>query len=549
MPSLKKGDMHQIIHKLKTSFSIAWLLAFACCKTPVIEPEKPGSGVEGPEILFPLNKPQFPGYAGDFLLTKLVDGTASGKLQLRGLKQGKRYFGKLSKTSVSNPNAVIDFADLGECSTEKTNTERHLKTDYRNQTLKFDSLLLVEGVIRILELDPAGGFPREVLRGDFGSNLLLPDEKNIQVSEAGQSGFNGNLIFKQRKNGNLLFSGNISGLSGSDQLILSYFRGSPDGSFQRTKPALGQISAENAGSFSFSFPASGDGGLNGLDTLQGFIGFELPNQSEDSLDLKAIANFGGNTPTGNKMAYPVYSSLDSAVIAMVELIEIGQPGSPLRMKFQLKPTFNNQNQYLSLHRGTALDPADTILSVKIPANGKFELKQIPDGNGGLLRFNSIDTWNAHIRLAENDPLGESNLSGSTDIGANEVLREDSVTAYLTEQNPSFNITGYLIFRKRKNGNLLSYFRLSSTQSGVENNLLIRTGPKPLAIYDTTATICRIAAFNGINPGLYKGFSKPAKPNGIPFTRTELQQAKTENSYLEYSFSDSGDFQVISRGNF
>ena len=549
MPSLKIGDMQQIITKLKTSCSIAWLLAFACCKTPVIEPEKPGTGVQGTEILFPLNKPQFPGYAGDFLLSKLSDGTASGKLQLQGLKPGMRYFGKISRTSLSNPNAVIDFADLGECGTEKTSSVRHLKTDYRNQPVKFDSLLEMEAIIRVLELDPAGGFPKEVLRGDFGSNLLLPEEKNIQVSEAGQSGFNGSLTFRQRKNGNLLFSGNIAGLSGSDQLILSFFRGSPDGTFQRIKPALGQISAENAGSFSFSFPASGDGGLNGLDTLQGFIGFELPGHSEDSLDLKAIANFGGNTPTGNKQAYPVYSSLDSAVIASVELVEIGQPGSPLRMKFQFKPPFNNANQYLSLHRGTGLDPADTILSVKIPANGKFELKQIPDGNGGLLRFNSIDSWNAHIRLAENDPMGESNLSGSTDIGANEVLRDDSVTAYLTEQNPSFNITGYLIFRKRKNGDLLSYFRLSSTQSGVENNLLIRTGPKPTAIYDTTASICRIATFNGINPGLYKGFSKPAKPNGIPFTRSELQQAINDNAYLEYSFSDSGDFQVISRGTF
>jgi hypothetical protein len=123
-----------------------------------------------------------------------------------------------------------------------------------------------------------------------------------------------------------------------------------------------------------------------------------------------------------------------------------------------------------------------------------------------------------------------------------------MVSYLNELNPSFNYGGSILFRKRLNGNVLACFRLSSTQSGVENNIIIRTGPKPTAIFDTTARVCRVAVFNGINPGFYKGFSKPVKSNGQPFTWTELQQAKTENNYLEYSFSDSGDFQVISRGD-
>jgi len=529
--------------------SIAWLLAFACCKTPVVEPEKPIPAGLGTEILFPLNKPQFPGYSGDFILNKLEDGSARGKLQLKGLKSGFRYFGKISRTNSDNANVVTDYADLGEYRPDQTFSEKHLKIEYRNKPINFDSLLEMEAVIRILELDPAVGFPREVLRGDFGSNLLLPEEKRILISESGQSGLNGILTFRQRKNGDFFCFGSISGLSGSDQLTFSYFKGSPDGNFERTKPALGQISADNSGNFSFSFPEWIAEGLNGLDTLEGFIGFELPGQSQDSLNLKAIASFGGNLPTGNKREFFIYSVSDSSILARIEFFETGQAGSPLRMKFEARPSFNYANQYFSLHRGTCLDPADTIISARIPSNGKFSLRQIPDGNGGLLRFSTIENWNAHVRLAENDPLGESNLSGSTDIGINEVLSEDMVTAYLNEQNPSFNISGFLNFKQRKNGNLLAYFQLSSTQSGVENNLIIRAGPKPAAIFDTTASICRIATFNGINPGFYKGFSKPVKPNGTPFTLVQLQEAINENAYLEYSFFDSGDFQVISRGNF
>jgi hypothetical protein len=330
-------------------------------------------------------------------------------------------------------------------------------------------------------------------------------------------------------------------------LILNFFRGNPNAYYQRTKPALGQISAESAGNFSMGFQETLPG-LNALDTLKGFIGFEIPGYKEDSLNLRAIANFGGNVATGNKRQYAVYSKTDSSVIGTLELFEVGQTGSPLHLKFQTAPGYSATNQYFSLHRGTWLDPADTLLSLRMPESGKFELNQIPNGNGGLLRFNEIDVWNSHIRLALNDPLGESNISAVADLGANEILLTETVTSHLSEINPSFNIGGFIIFRPRKNGQVFSFFQLESTQSGVENNLIIRNGPKPAAIYDTTAASCRVATFNGINPGLYKGFSKPLKTNGNPLTWTELQQAKTENSYLEYSFSDSGDFQVISRGN-
>jgi hypothetical protein len=522
-------------------------LVFSACKTPVVEPESPAPAGTGTLARFPLDQAGSPGFSGEFLLEKLNDGAASGRLTLSGLQSGKRYFGKICLSSSSNPNLLQDYADLGEIQVSEPQKNTYLKNDYRNKSILFDSLLNLEGIIRILEVDPAGGFAKEVLRGDFGSNVILDGEKAIPVLSAGQSGISGTLKFRQRRNGNILFTGNISGLGNSDQLILNFFRGNQNATYQRIKPALGQISVESAGNFSMGFPEKLPD-LNALDTLKGFIGFEIPGYQEDSLNLRAIANFGGNVETGNRRQYAIYSNADSTVIGTLELLEVGQSGSPLHLKFQTAPGYSAENQYFSLHRGTWLDPADTLLSVRIPASGKFELNQIPDGNGGLLRFNEIDAWNAHIRLALNDPLGESNIRALADLGANEILLTDSVKSYLSEINPSFNIGGFIIFRPRKNGQVFTFFQLESTQSGVENNLIIRNGPKPVAIYDTTASSCRVATFNGINPGLYKGFSKPLKTTGNPLTWTELQQAKTENSYLEYSFSDSGDFQVISRGN-
>ncbi len=521
------------------------LLAIHACKTPVIEPETalpPGTGTV---VIYPLKTTSFPGFSGEFQMEKLSDGSASGKLILKGFDPAKRYFGKISRTEASSA-AVSDFADLHELDGGGISVA-HLKKDYSNKPLQFDSLRKIEGVVRVLEFNPEGGSSREVLRGDFGSSVILDEVKIFQISDASQSGFNGSITFKKRINGNILFSGNLNGLSGTNQLELSFFRGSPNGINYRVRK-LGQISSVNASEFNINFPENLPG-LNAFDTLNGFIAFEEVGNSPDSTDFKALTLFGGNVATGNRIEYPLYSASDSSVLAMVEFAEFGQSGSPVRMKFTALSGQNLSNLFLSLHRGLWLDQADKILSIRIPSSGKFEKTNIPDGSGNLLTFNNISTWNAHLRLSE-DSLG-SNRSGIADIGANEVMKTDSIVSYLNELNPNpfYGKGGSITFKKRLNGNVLACFRLSSTESGVDNNIIIRTGPKPAALFDTTARVCRVAVFNGINPGFYKGFSKPVKSNGQPFTWTELQQAKTENNYLEYSFSDSGFLQeVMSRGD-
>lgn len=529
--------------KIGTWISGICLLALHACKTPVIEPEAALPPGTGSVLVYPLDKTSFPGFSGEFRLEKLSDGTASGKILLKGFNPARRYFGKISRTDASNPNAVFDVADLHELDAAGMSLA-HLKKDYSNKPIFFDSLRNLEGVVRVLEINPEGGATREVLRGDFGSSLILGETKTFPISDLSQSGFTGSLTFKQRANGNLLFTGSLNGLAGTNQLELYYFRGSPEGNNLRIRK-LGQISSENAPAFNLSFPENLPG-LEALDTLGGFIAFEELGISPDSTDFKALTLFGGNIPTGNRVEYPLYSFADSILLAKVEFAEYGQAGSSLRMKFSSLPGTNLSNQFISIHRGLWLDAANKIASFRIPASGKFETASIPDGSGGFLTFSEISSWNAHLRLS-GDSLG-SNLSGIADIGANEVLKTDSMGSILSELNPSFNIGGSVLFKKRRNGNVLACFRLSSTQSGVENNLFIRSGPKPAAISDTTAMKLRVATFNGINPGFYKGFSVVRKADDTVAKWQDLLDERLQGSYLEFSFFDSGDFQVMSRGD-
>jgi hypothetical protein len=546
LPIMFALKTHLIRKAVIIYISAIYVITLQSCKTTVIEPEKSVPPGTGTQVLFPLDQAGSPGFSGELRLEKLSDGSAIGDLRVEGMSKGKRYFGKICRTNNSNPNLLIDFADLGEIGSEKPELRRHLEKDYSNQLVRFDSLLEMEGIVRILESDPAGGFLKEVLRGNFGSNLILSGEKNYSIGSAGGSNISGSLKFRQRKNGNLLLSGSISGMSDSDVLEINYFTGSSAGIF-RNQGKLGQISADNAGGFEFNF-SQVTGGLSVLDTLQGFIGFQIPGQNPDSVSLLAIANFGGNLSTGKQKAYFIYNPLDSSVIGKIEFEEFGAAGNPVRMRFSANQNLTVSNGYLSLHRGTSLDAADTIAAFRIPLTKTLEANNIPDGQGGLLRFNDLDNWNAHLRIAENDPLGESNLSGSADLGGNEVISGDTLLSYLNEMNPSFNLDGLMLFRKRRNGNVLSFFRLSSTQAGVENNLIVRAGPKPSAIYDTTAMLYNAGNFNGINPGLYKGLSKLRKTDGSMAKWADLMQAKQNEAYLEYSFFDSGDFQVICRGS-
>ncbi len=526
-------------------FSGLCVYLLSSCKTQIFEPEKGPGSVSSGYIEFPLDQPLKPGYSGKFLLAPNPDGSSSGKLELQGLDKEKRYFGKISSTNSSNPNLVLDIADLHEISAQSGKSEMLINRNYQNEFLRYDSLLAEEAIIRILEVNPNGGLPTEVLRGDFGSNLILDGSKNVNILPVMESGISGNFDVKKRKNGRWLLDGSLQGLSGQLSLKIAFYRGNPNGEF-RKELDLGQVSADGAGKFRLNFPLSLSS-FSDLDTLNGFIGLKDASLPADSFQFKAIANFGGNSPTGNFKIYTLYSPADSSEVASLEFVEYGQAGSPVRLKIQFNPAADYAGKFLSLHRKTWLDPSDTISSMAIPANGKLEVQKVPNGSGGWLRFQDIATWNANARLAE-DPTGEGNVSGIADLGGNEVLSSDSLRAQLNESNPGFGINASILFRPRKNGGVISFFTLNNTQSGVENNLLIRLGPKPSNFTDTTLATHRIARINGVNPGQFKGSSNLQEMDGGSGTWSDLLMRKESGAYLEGNFSDGGDFYILCRGN-
>ena len=521
------------------------VLFLSACKTPVFEPDlllKTGSGTE---VHFPLEQPLLPGYSGDFYIAPASDGSSYGRLQLSGLNPSKRYFGKISRTDASNPNLVIDIADLHEIDPETGKSEMQIRRDYQNRTLLFDSLLNKEAVIRILEINPNGGLPSEVLRGDFGSNVILEEKREVQVASKNGSGISGSLEIRRRKNGRWLINGKVQNIPAQMTLRASYFSGNVNGVYQK-QASLGSFYADVADKFRFGFPVNLPG-FSSLDTLNGFIGFENADQPVDSVKFLAVANFGGNNPTGRSKTYPIYSASDSSLVAKLEFEEFGQMGSPLRLTINLIQPIQGQKKYLSLHRGTWLDQVDTIWSVALPEIGNLEIAKVPNGSGSWLRFEDLDAWNTNARLAE-DASGQNNVYGIADLGGNEILKTDSLFSVLNESNPAFGINGNLIFRPRKNGHVFSAFYLSNTQAGVENTILIRLGPKPALFTDTTVATHRVAIINGINPGTYKGFSNLEKITGTPGTWSELMAGKNTGSYLEFNFSDGGDFFALCRGN-
>jgi hypothetical protein len=403
----------------------------------------------------------------------------------------------------------------------------------------------MEGIIRILELDPAGGFPREVIRGDFGSNLILEEKKVFQVLNEAQNNFIGSLTFQQRRNGNLIFTGKISGLSGTDILKLSYFRGSRDGAKKRIEE-LGQISAYNALNFTLNFPENLID-LAALDTLVGFIGLEPPGQyPADSTNLLAFADFGGNIPTGNYRSYPVFNPEDSTYTGTLKFYEVGNTGTPLRMKFTASPQLANAgNLWLSLHKGNRLEQVNKIISIKIPVSGMALLNELKIGSNGPLKFSQLETWDAHARVAE-DTLGENNIKGAADLGANEVMTSDSLISQLF--NSDSLKCGLVKFRKRRNGHVISYFKVDYSQAFLDNELLIRTGPKPTSASDTTTSLFKVAKYRGTN-GTHTGYDILLRKDASLAYWQDLLDAKSNGHYLEFSHSDEGYFLgVISRGD-
>lgn len=529
-------------------FRVLWIMLFLglnACKInefePGIIPPDPGKRV----VSYPLNFPVVPGVSGEVTFSALEDGTAIVKTRLNGTQTGSRYFAKLSVSNANDYAINSDLADLGEISADNGQGIYWLKKNYRNNPILYDSLLVADAKVRILELSPTTLAPREVLRGDIGLNALAEGRKSFGFIPLGGSLVQGTIEIRQRNNGKFTLQAKLTGFQTGQSLQVSYFSGSYEtGNFTKQEYLGNYSSGQDAAFFNCT---KWKGMLSMLDTLSGFLGVESAGSRPDSLRFESICNLGGNLASGREKFIPVFGEIDSARIGVIRFIEVG---SSLRMRFQPEQIPSGSQFYLSLNRGNSLSVADSFFFKPVSSGQILEFSGIPRGDGQILSFGDLETWDAHARITE---AGFSNQIGKADIGANEVLFTDSLTVFLSEPNPvSQAFQGKLIFRPRRNQKVICFYQLTGSQGFIQNNLIIRNPPKPtsFSLADTTSPALRLASFLGGAPGMAKGSSVVLSVLNEPVTWDILQQKKFEGGYAEYNFSDEGFIQeIFSRGPF
>ena len=503
--------------------------------------------------VYPLNVVIKQGLSGSFRIEKHTDGTALSELTVTGMEAGKRYFGKISKSNASDFSAVTDIADLGELDFSTGKCKSWIRLDYLNRKILFDSLVTANAMVRVLEvqLNSNNNKASEVIRGDIGSNVLTNDSSKFQFEQKDASGISGSLGIRQRENGVFLLTASITGLTGSQSLPLSYFRGDfATGSFvkvaQITKYSVG------TGSVTFGFPWI-NGNIAAFDTTKGFLALESDSAQPGNLVLLSICNFGGNKVSGNQKEYSLYNPSDSSLTAKLLFQEIGAVGSPLRVTYiPVKPD-DGLTRYLSFHVGTTLDPTDSIFVRKVSNTESTVFQNVRDGSGNDLTFDKLMQWNANARIVE-DPLGFSNVSGSADLGLNEVLSTDSIVRSLDMPGPDFpTYGGTLIFRPRKNGNVIIHIRLNESYAGVENFVEIKSGPMPSNFdpYISNGSLFKVT-FNGTSVGqAVKESINLKNGSGVPAIWSDLKSASGagQGNFAEHNFLDEPTIYPLCRGQF
>lgn len=535
----------QVLWSFIRIVSIACCVAILSCNRSSFEdlpiPSDPGIASK----TYPLDRPRVAGFSGDFTIQKLNDGTARALIRINGCKAGFRYFGKISASNASDDNNIKDIADLNEISSGSGTSTTWIEKDYNNIRLLYDSLLVADAMVRILELDTKTSQLYEVLRGDIGSNTLLPDSAVFSFKEVNASGINGEVVIRQRLNGNFIAVSKFTGLDFSRSMELSFYNGNyASSNFSK----LNKISSinENISEYSFGIPWC-KGSIQLFDTLKGFLGIE---EAGDVPVMQSVCNFGGNKSTGNQYRYFLYNPTDSSIAGNILFEEIGAAGSPLQLTYFSSGPNDGVNRYISFHRGTTLDPTDSIFVRKVSNVGATVFQNVDDGSGGYITFQKLFQWNTNARIVE-DPLGFSNVSGSADLGQNEVLSTDSIVRSLNMPSPSYpTYGGTLIFRPRKNGNVIIHIRLNESFAGIENNIEIKSGPMPPDFnpYASNGSLFKVT-FNGTSVGQAVKESINFRTGaGLPAVWSDVKSASGQGNFVEHNFPDDYIYP-LSRGLF
>jgi len=491
------------------------------------------------KIEFPLLYQSKVNVTGKIVLEKLNDGTIRTNIQLEGLDKSQRYFGKISSSNSADFGSKNDIADLGEINTATGGKLSWIRLDYNNNAILYDSLIEADAMVRILELNPLSGAISEVLRGDIGSNLLVEGVKTFYLLSVDGSNTSGVISLRQRKNGKVVAFTTVNGLSVQSNVAINLFKGDYEsGSFSKLQSLNNYSGGQKQVNSNVGFF---DGNFNGLDTMKGFIGVESELSRLDSIKLIAVANLGGNLSSGNTKVIPIYSQSDSSLIAKLIFEEIGITGGDLKMTFKPIQISSNKNFFLSFHKGTTIDPDDSIRSYPIASNKDFALLNPKLINGGTLKYSDINSLNANIRITE---TGFSNLIGSADIGINEILNEDSIQVLIDQTSSSYpGFTAFAKFKSRRSGEIFCSFILNNSYAGEDHSISIVRGdlpdpdvsePKVDSINFTTGNFLVAGQPGGQNT--FKGKVNMKTKNLGPALWLDLKNTFSTNGFLEYSFS-------------
>lgn len=444
------------------------VLLFAGCNRKTYEDPLPGPST-ATSVTYPLTVSFSSEVAGTFQLVRQEDGTALGRLSLSGLKAGRRYFGNISYGSASVLTATAVLADLNETDATGLSTT-WLFEDYLNKPIRYDSLLVANAMVRVLEVNPAETGYKEVLRGDIGSNVLTAETKTFSFEPVNGSGVTGTVTLRARQNGNFLATTTLQGLPAGAFSPVRLLLGSTDQPLEaKTITRLNPVNASTGVSTS---EVSGlNGGLAALDTLNGFFAVGYSQGQPDS--LLAIAALGPNQPTGNSRSVTLYGTDSAAVLQFV--VREYRSGA-------WKPSVVAQSLtgvgpfYLTLHRGTVTHGVDPAGVWPMPiSSGGAATAPILRFSGQAFSLDSLASGNYHFLLTE-DTLSYAAYVGAADIGRNALTgaaRYVTLSEYDPVRYPRFK--GKVSIRERQSGQCLIRLVVDRTEAGFDHVLNLRSG--------------------------------------------------------------------------
>ncbi len=501
----------------------------AGCQRKIYEDPQPGlSSTEATTYTLDLVLEE--GFSGSFELTRQQDGTALGRLQVSGTKPGRTYYGLITSGAANAFAGVsIPIADLKKLDAAGASTT-WLYEDYRNQPMRFDSLLTINARVVVLEVTPGVTRPTEVLRGDIGSNVLLAETRSFDLLPVEAAGLAGRVTFRSRRNGNLLVTTQTQGLDATTTAPIRLWRG--DWADEQAR-SVADLRAVTATQSTTTTELEGfRGGLAALDTFSGFIGLSRSNQ--ELTTFLAVAPLGTKRLSGMPLTVRLLDPNDSGRVAATVSWQPTLNGT-VRANVSLNVDTNRYGLrpfYLTLHRGSVLggnfrkdSTLVGLLPVAINAGGAYRTGSFRWSRGIAVSLNDLTNGDYHLRLLADTSaeLDASIAAGAADIGSNQLTDNVKSVTLQPFMASAATYRGKATIRERRNGKAVLFVRLNRTMAGGEHAINLREGAfLPGTVPQPTSLVTRLLVVQGGDGSATSQVAEPALPFGAFATGRSLE---------------------------